>query len=158
MTVRPTGVRDDTPPLPEYLTVAIDRLRAERLDGYAVRPFPDPADTWIGDFPEALLADPQLVEPEGQTVDSDRLAGRLSAHAVRMAPRAVRDRDSAPLRPALLALVLAFNGTSDRREILMPLALPWHSTTPLGVDPGSLYRDLAALPVGFCYVHEWATT
>jgi hypothetical protein len=90
------------------------------------------------------------------TIGSARI---LTAYSVRCASRAVRVRESLPIRCGLIAVLLA-TGVEDDREILIPLSLLFRATELIHADPLAVFDDVSRLVgekakgLAYSYVHR----
>src|SRR5215204_5352094 len=110
---------------------------------------PTEIDGQIAGIVGAILADPARRAPALLAhLTNDRRVGKLWSFGLRAAALARRTGDPRHLDLAVLAIGLSFTGSEDYRDGATAPAVPWHAAQSLGLDPGPIYRRIAALPIG----------
>jgi len=138
--------RTAPPGRPAALAEAINRRGTPRPGGpRGPVPIPSPGDRRTMALLDRVRAGEPAFREAVAAGGDDRGATALLIFAVRMAALAVRTGERAHLARALLAPVLAIQGTADERDIPVAVPLPAHSARLLGVDPIALFDEAAAI-------------
>jgi hypothetical protein len=128
---------------------AAQRLESVLQPDYYRSEIPTETDGQVAETVRAVLADPvRRVPALVALLTNDRRAATLCVFGLRAAAQARRTGDPRYLDPAVLAIGLSFNGEEDSRYGVAALSVPWHAAQSLGLDPGPIYRRVAAMPIG----------
>ena len=126
------------------LVSAAQRALVEAPRGYFRQPIPSDTDRVLIDFIGAYLKAPEIArraywEQFGQDPIT---AETLCSFSTRMSSLAVRERSDEPIRWALTALTLA--DAADDQEFTWSLPPVYDAVLRLGLDPASVFREIAA--------------